>query len=485
MNNSPPEHFLVLIPGYMGSRLRSRSTGELVWLDLTKLSVDPHHIHDSLQQLFDRLHYPNDDLVPDGIVNQIVYLPPLFKQEQYSRLLEALAAWGYAVSPEQAGTNKPPVYTFAYDWRQDNRLSAKQLAQAIQIWESRHPGAQAWIIGHSNGGIVARWYIEKEGGNEHVGRLFLIGSPWDGAPKTIQVLQNGVDVFLVNLFNSFGVQQLLRQAVRTFPSFYQLIPSHLPFLRDGHSQTIDPFKDPRWLETRQQRQLLEDAQNFNRALGTKLNVETLCFFGVKQPTTTNGVVELSPDGKYQAISWERNEDGDGTVPVHSALHPTATQKLPFTAEHGDLYVAPALLDKLEYELVNRYRYGALAMAATSQIKAQFEVDQEAYCPGQPIQLWVTLQQQETGVPVFGARLNARLEWRQSLPGTITRPAEDSPSTWLQEASQSPGRYEATIPASGVPGYYRMRVSISPKNEPPVEVEELILIEGNPKKLKGL
>jgi hypothetical protein len=479
MNNAPPKHFLVLVPGYMGSRLRSRSTGELVWLDLSTLSVDPIHIHDSLQQLFDRLSYPNEDLVPDGIVNQILYMPPLFKQEQYGRLLKTLSSWGYATSPGGVAADQPAVYTFAYDWRQDNRLSARQLAQAIEGWEALHPGAQAWIIGHSNGGILARWYIEKEGGNEHVGRLFLIGSPWDGAPKSIRVLQEGVEIFLINLFSSFGVQELIRQAALTFPSFYQLIPSHLPFLRDQRGQTIDPFKDPRWLETRQQRRFLDDALIFNHELGSTLSVETLCFFGVKQPTTTSGVVKLSPNGKYQAIDWECNEDGDGTVPVHSALHPAASQKLPYAAEHGDLYIAPALLDKLEYELINRYRYGALSMNAASPIKAQLEVDRDVYEPGQPIKIWATLQQGETGLPVFGARLEASLEWRQSLPGSTKQPPAGFASIGIPEASQSPGRYQASIPAPAIPGYYRIRVSISTKNTSSIQVEELILIEGKP------
>ncbi len=479
MDYPQPKHFLVLIPGYMGSRLRSRSTGELVWLDLSTLSIDPIHIHDSLQQLFDRLRYPNDDLVPDGIVNQILYLPPLFKQEQYGRLLGILSSWGYATSPGQATPDKPPVYTFAYDWRQDNRFSARQLAQAIEGWEARHPGAQAWIIGHSNGGIVARWYIEKEGGKEHVGRLFLIGSPWDGAPKSIRVLQEGVEIFLINLFSSFGVQELVRQAVLTFPSFFQLIPTHLPFLHDQQNLTIDPFKDPRWLETRQQRQLLADALTFNRDLGSTLSVETLCFFGVKQPTTTSGIVQLSQYGKYQAIDWLSNEDGDGTVPVHSALHSAASQKLPFAAEHGDLYVAPALLEKLEYELVSRYQYGAFPLSAANPIKAQLEVDQDIYIPGGPINLWVTLQQQETGLPVFDARLNARLEWRQNLPGSAFQPSPDSRTVSIPAAPQSPGRYEGILCAPVVPGYYRIRVIIEGKNSPPIQVEELILVEGKP------
>lgn len=30
----PPLHFLVIVPGYMGSLLKDKKTGKMVWLDL-------------------------------------------------------------------------------------------------------------------------------------------------------------------------------------------------------------------------------------------------------------------------------------------------------------------------------------------------------------------------------------------------------------------------------------------------------------------
>ena len=474
----PPPHILIVIPGYMGSRLRSRRTGELVWIDIPRLISDPLRIPETLERLFDQLKYPNDDLVPDGIMDEVIFLPPLFKQEQYSRLLEILTSWNYETPSPKLSSGKFPLYAFTYDWRQDNRISARQLAQAVKIWKSRHPGSNVWIIAHSNGGIVARWYIEKEGGAEHVERLFLLASPWDGAPKALQVFQDGVDYFLLRFFNQFSVQDLIHEAMLTFPSFFQLLPYRLPFLRDVRGQTVDPFSDPRWLETPHQRMLLLEGQAFNHELGTNLAVETLCFFGIKQPTTSSGVVEFSTSGGFKRITWEKTEDGDGTVPIHSALHWQAAQKLPYAANHGDLYVAPAFLDKLKYELVNRYRYGALSAVSTSQIKAQFEADQDAYEPGQPIQLQVTLSQLESGLPVLGALVEARLIWRQALPIEGSYRPLSLPACLLKEVPHAPGEYTGSLQAPLSPGYYKIMVSAHPRRQPRIEIEELILVEGS-------
>jgi pimeloyl-ACP methyl ester carboxylesterase len=264
----------------MGSRLRDRKTGQIVWLDVPALLDRPLELGQSLENLFARMKYPNDDLEPAGIIDQIVFVPPLFKQEHYNRLLAALENMGYDLKGGP-GCTKPAVYTFAYDWRQDNRISARQLGEAISRWKQNHPGAKAWLIGHSNGGIVSRWYIEKEGGKEHVERLFLMGSPWDGAPQAMQVLLKGLDMFLMRLFGHYvDIQKLTREAILSFPSFYQIVPSRTPFLRDRNGYPVDPCIHTGWLDNERQHQMMLDARRFNEELGNTLSVESLCFFGV-------------------------------------------------------------------------------------------------------------------------------------------------------------------------------------------------------------
>lgn len=474
-----PPHFIVIVPGYMGSRLRDRKSGDLAWVNIPGLLKNPLRIRQSLENLFEKLAYPNDDLEPDGIIDQVVFVPPLFKQEQYGRLVEALQNMGYEYDPVTPRANIPAVYTFAYDWRQDNRKSALQLGEAIDRWRARHPGAKAWLIGHSNGGIVSRWYIEKEGGKDYTERLFLMASPWDGAPKALQVLLEGLQMMFLRIFSAYDISKLTRKLILTFPSYYQLIPYTNPFVRDLDNQSVNLFADPNWLENRHDQTLLLDGRRFNEELGTSLSVETLCFFGNKKPTTTAGLLRTAAGGQWLGIDWDRTEAGDGTVPVRSAVHPNAQQKLPFVVGHGDIYVNPAVLEILEWELVRKFQLGVLAEAVTSRLRIQFEPDKDVYSPAEAIHMWSTVADLEQDTPVSGARINSRLLWREALPGSLSQPPWNLPELTLEEIPGSPGRYEGSLSAPLVEGYYTLQAVVESGTEAPVILEELILVEKEP------
>lgn len=56
---------------------------------------------------------------------------------------------------------------------------ARSLGKLIQ----RMPrGVRVHIVGHSLGGLVARWYVQELGGHEHVAQTISLGSPFGGSP---------------------------------------------------------------------------------------------------------------------------------------------------------------------------------------------------------------------------------------------------------------------------------------------------------------
>ncbi len=478
MANGAPPHFIVIVPGYMGSKLRDKSSGQIVWVDFSSIPLNPWQWDDWLDQLFQTMAYPNEALEPAGIMDQVIFVPPWAKQEHYSRLVTALEGIGYRADPAKYAERDLEVYSFAYDWRQDNRLTARQLGEAIDRWRSYHPGAQAWIIGHSNGGIVARWYIEREGGQARVGRLFLLGSPWDGAPKAMNVMFNGLSTLFRARFNPFGIAERSRAVIRSFPSFYQIIPWRNPFLRDPDNEAIDLYSDLRWLDSERERELLLDGRRFNQELGNDISVETLCFFGRKLPTTTLGVVHIGPGGRWTGIDWQATEAGDGTVPERSAIHPHAQAKLPFVASHGDLYVNPAVLEFLQWELVDRYQAGERATLTTSNLTIMFEPDRDVYHPGEPIHLRATVHRNPPDAsPVSTARIAAQLAWREALPGAgQVTPPQNLPKVPLWESEAAPGNYEGSLAAPPLEGYYRLVVTVLAEGEAGVQLEELVAVE---------
>ena len=479
-----PPHFLVIVPGFMGSKLRDRTTGKIVWVDFTSIPRNPLRWDDWLNGLIETLTYPNDNLEPAGIMDEVIFVPPWAKQEHYSRLIESLESMGYRADPTRHPESELDVYGFAYDWRQDNRISARQLGEAVERWSAHHPGAQAWIIAHSNGGLVARWYIEKEGGKDRVGRLFLMGSPWDGTPKAVRILFDGLEMMFRPFrrpLNPLNISRLSRDLLRTFPSGYQLIPCQNPCLRDLNNEAVDPFTATGWLEDHGQRQLLMDGRRFTEELGTALSVETLCFFGRKKPTTTYGVVRFAAGGRWSDIEWAATEAGDGTIPERSAVHPNADEKLPFVVGHGDIYVNPAVLEFLEWELIDRYRAPERALLTTPALSVLFEPDGDSYAPGEPIALSAQVlgaaDERGQRPPVDGAVIKTELAWQEALPGDEMPPSRPPALRGRLSPAGEPGRYAGQLQAPPQGGYYQLAVVVEVVGQAPITLSELIVVEG--------
>lgn len=479
-----PPHFVVFVPGYLGSRLRDKTTKQIVWGDFSSIPANPLKWRGWLDNLVNTLKYPNDNLEPAGILDELLFIPPWAKQEQYGRMLEALEDMGYVVDERLPGCN---VYTFAYDWRQDNRISGRQLGVAIERWRKFHAGAKVYIIAHSNGGVVSRWYIEKEGGKAHVECLFLMGSPWDGTPVAMTLLFSGLETMIRRQFNFFNISERTREMFRTFPSIYQLLPIADPFVRGLDNEVVSPHDNHNWLTSDRERQFLADAKRFNEELGTTPSVETLCFFGRKQPTTTFGLLSFAAGGRWKAIEWKATKAGDGTIPTRSAVNSRATENLPFAVGHGDIYVNSAVLEFLEWELIDKYSLPDRASLITQRLTILFEPNQDSYSPNEEINLWATIHENKPSrpaevahPPVSEAKVTVELLWRAALPGSEpVKPPKNLSRTRLWESDEIDGRYEGSLVAPDTEGYYQLRATIEANGEPAIQLEELILIEALP------
>ena len=145
-----------------------------------------------------------------------------------------------------------PILQFAYDWRQDNRLSADDLHREICNWEEQIAGRPVVFLAHSMGGLVLRAWLMKHYGNGRlsctdekgatrgleidVSEIIFAGTPHRGTPKAIKAFAKGYSLmFDGNLtIRLAGVEQAqsaadiparpLNRHGATFPSAYQLLP---------------------------------------------------------------------------------------------------------------------------------------------------------------------------------------------------------------------------------------------------------------------
>lgn len=493
-----PHHFLVVVPGMMGSKLRNRRTGKTAWLDFDGFPLNPFAWDDYVENMLRKLEYPNEDLEPAGIMDRVTIVSPWARQEQYSRLLQALEGMGYCFD-STAPEDQCNAYTFSYDWRQDIRTSGRLLGEAIERWHVLQHGAPAWVIGHSMGGIAARWYIEKEGGDHFVSRLFLMASPWNGAPKAMHTIFQGLDLLMRARLNPMKIRELTRKTVRSFPSAYQILPHQGTFLHDDQGRQFDPFTHTDWLENDTQRALLADALRFNQELGNSLSVDTLCFFGRKLPTVSSGVARLGPGGMWGDVSWESALTGDGTVPEASAVHEAAHQKIPISANHGNIYVHPGVLDVLQWELRDRFLASPGAQRPVARNTLAVTLDREQVQPGGVVRLHAALEgplpahaqavldaaptpesmSKEALEEVRDGRIHVQLAWESGLPGNPPLPETPDVVFGVLTRGAEAGEYTGEIQAPFAEGYYRLLSQAWIEGARVVDIDLLVVDDGHP------
>lgn len=59
-----------------------------------------------------------------------------------------------------------------------------RIARSLKVIVDRIPkGARVHLVGHSLGGLVARWYVQEHGGHERVAQTISLGSPFGGTER--------------------------------------------------------------------------------------------------------------------------------------------------------------------------------------------------------------------------------------------------------------------------------------------------------------
>jgi len=307
---------VVVVPGFAGSALWSGS--EQVWPTRAAL----------LQSDLLRIDHP---LEARGLVNEIVIVPNLIKQDQYSSLTNYLTeSLGYERGKD--------LMEFGYDFRQDNRDSARRLAAAIEGWDAKGP---ITIIAHSMGCLVARYYLERLGGRSRVGRGIFLGGPHSGTPFAFASLMSGPNLLPMGLMNT-----KLRDLLATYPSWYQILPTY-PFISDQRGQ-FDVLNDESW-HSADRRDLVRQAREFRAELGTISSVPAVSVFGYGIKTTTAMTVEREAWGAFRKSNLTVTTRGDGTIPEFSGVL-TGTEIHPVQQHHGSLYGDSDVKMRLKIEL---------------------------------------------------------------------------------------------------------------------------------------
>jgi pSer/pThr/pTyr-binding forkhead associated (FHA) protein len=322
----PTRRPVIFVPGLMGSNLWLGD--QQVWPSVKTILTGP--------EIF---RYPSEvPLEARGIVEEVVIVPNLIKQDQYNRLGDYLVEeLGYARGAD--------FFEFAYDWRQDVRLSARELAQMVDGLPTSQP---VTIIAHSLGTLVSRYYVERLGGKARVERLMVMGGPHQGTVKAM------TSVLIAPAVLPFGLMgERLRQVLVTFPSSYQILPTYA-CAQDQHLAKINFMEDESWL-AEEHVPLLRAAQEFRRELGTRSSVPAISIFGYGYKTPSAVTLKRSPDGELSDVAFVSTPNGDGGVLETSAVLP-GSEIHPVQQYHGSLFVDNDVRMRLKLELARQFSF---------------------------------------------------------------------------------------------------------------------------------
>jgi pimeloyl-ACP methyl ester carboxylesterase len=369
VDREKPPHPVILIPGFLGSKLKQKDTGRIAWGKMLDVLRGGRGDRFTLPITDYPLSANVDDLVAYGIYDNAI------GSRYYGDILDALVHHGgYRrgdIRRPQPGEN---CFVFYFDWRRDMVEAAAQLGAAIENLKRVYgdPDLEVDLIAHSMGGLIARYYIlygaedvlDGSGtpvptlaGAPNVDRLILIGTPNQGSLFALETLDRGMK----KVAEPVSVREVF-----TMPSLYEMLPvpgSAVLIDSEGRPLNIDLYDASNWekygwsvfgehqgrkwtrgrettLEEKREflERVLERAGRFHLALGQSAekppDTRYFTFGSDCTPTLEKAVLLRKDSGRWELLFQERSarydsrwvklretvfQPGDGVVTRESLL----------------------------------------------------------------------------------------------------------------------------------------------------------------------
>jgi pimeloyl-ACP methyl ester carboxylesterase len=248
-----PRNPVIVIHGFLGSKMKNRHTQQSVWGRLR--NAISRGKPDDLALPIDRLPLSEDrdDLVPYAICESV------FGVKFYGAILQALReVGGYQLGDINNPKPDDSAFIYYYDWRRDNVDSAIGLGRAIRKIKARlrAPDLRFDIVAHSMGGYLAEYYLKygmvdvldhpgeapvTYAGAADIARIVTIGTPHRGTMSAFRILNNGF------------ARTMSPLEIFSMPSVYQLLPDDPSghFLdMHGNDVAVDLYNARTWIENR-------------------------------------------------------------------------------------------------------------------------------------------------------------------------------------------------------------------------------------------
>ena len=400
---------------------------------------------------------PADEVEATGLVPDIHVLPGLWKIDGYSTLVSALEKTFHTVKAWPGEDKCANLIVFPYDWRRDNRINAKRLEVVANSFLSRwrkdtfFKDAKLILIAHSMGGLISRHYLDVLEGWPNCRALFTFGTPFRGSLNALDSLANGVRK-LGGLIN-------LTEALRSMTAVYQLLPRYECVLHQNAYHRICEIASLPNIVNHRAADALDFYQRIDDAVkdrGRVLGYDIFPYAGIHQTTRQSAeagtesvrILEINPPKIPAAY-----EEGDGTVPLVSAIPAELSEKAEFVTyvneRHAALQANSTVLDDLMRRLIAIEVPGLKAVlgGVTTETTLALKLDvRDVYEKKEQVVIRVSIKDAPSDAEVTLSLENAQTQRASQVPLTNVN------GGWqAAEADLDPGSYRVEASARSKTG----------------------------------
>lgn len=449
---------IVILPGITGSVLQKNGkdiwapSGQAVWQLLARTQQ-------TLQSLKLEQDDPEADDLGDGVratalVQDTHLIPGLWKIDGYTKTAKLITDNFDVVpgdiynDPDDRAAN---FYQFPYDWRRDNRVSARILKKLIdkrlKCWRETSGAVDAKVIlmAHSMGGLVSRYYLEVLEGWQNSRALFTFGTPYRGSLNAVNFLANGYKMLFLDL----------TEVMRSLTSVYQLLPIYKVINIHGDYHRIAEIDNLPNIDKLKVQDALAFHREIEAAVEQHLQNEqyrssftVLPISGTNQPTLQSATLidgKMTVGEDLPAVLSNRVDlgDGDGTVPKVSSIPIELSRDLKnfFIAEqHGNVQNQPQVLENILNIL--RLNQFDISDVRAPQTAISLSLD-DLYTTDEPVSLRARL------VGMEGAKLSAAIESVTGQQPTLNLDFVEREKDWvLMIDDLQPDLYRVRVRTAG-------------------------------------
>lgn len=294
-------------------------------------------------------------------------------------------------------SSQADVKFLAYDWRKTNTTAGQALKNMVSGYSGK-----IIIVAHSMGGIVASDYLRiATTSQRNRTTLITLGTPFTGAPKAVQVMEDG------KMFPGIAgdlTSSYIQNLIRNMPAAYELLPTtrSTAYVQvNGVDQTAanawNILKQRSWANIQSGsgvKPMMNTAQTFHANLLQSNNQHYALSAGKSVFITSTGYTTVQKvnyklsGGKYTVSSYVSTNDGDGTVPATSAqnrLSNTDTHVVRLTkpGNHTDMISNPSALAKV-YQYVSQTLTGYSSSVIGEEDVENVYVNEKGWLVGEEI-----------------------------------------------------------------------------------------------------